>query len=1080
MSHKPGFAVIDLETTGFGGAHRIIEIGVVLLTGDLEPDGTWETLVQPHRDISNTFVHGITATDVVGAPLFTQVAHDLAATLHGRILVAHNAQFERRFLNMEFRRTDIATDFTSKPWIDTRELSRQFLGVAKLEEALNIAQIRNSAAHSALGDAEATAQLLKYLAANFPVEFQAVPPVSIPDVGSPGGAALVRRGDRERAENLAQPSEWIARLVRTSPDTEETASFGLRRYSALLREALADRRLDAEEMSNLARVAAAEKVSDEDIRDLHEDFLRELSIEAWMDGVITTEERTALERLADQFGVERSLIDQLLMVPGESAAKLGFELKAGDRVAFTGAMNLSRETWEERVRNFGFTVGHLTRSTRILVAANVDSMSGKARKARKYQIPIVSEAQFAQFLWGLPEIGFVSDVDGPDKPEQWEGFEWIGSEHRSGELASAQVAALWIKLHPSRRLAEISTVLTSDTVVDLSNSSAERAGWVWSERFPSMLEATVEDLRDLPGVGDKRLLKLVETVVLAALDTENDNEVDTAFSPDPYDGDIAAVPEWQPESEISHARSELVSLSGWHELCTGRPIDGDFVAAMPHLAAATELRDPISELFAKCVDELNRACAIDERFRLIASRRFFADATLEELGQVFGITRERVRQLESQLLGAFRRDSPLSPVVASALADRIGRIVRKDRFETELPQFARDCGFGTSYGEYFRFVADLWETDGEWLGKRGFHNDAMQQLENLDNGYGAVSVQDFADSMGFSQKDAAEWLSQQRHIVVLPGSSEALRARSNQDRAVGVLSLAGEPLTLDEILQRIGVETPPRSMANAMATDERIVKVSNGTFALQDWGLAQFSTILDWIGERVDQGGGSVKLQQLLDDAPELRISPSSVIAYASGAGYQVTDGVVTRSVAETQVIDDDAQDSRDMYMRDGHWHLLLTVNGDHLRGSGFVVPRGVAGLYQVPVDGAVDVPSRLGPQAVRVNRLKQPSTATIRRFLIDLGTQQGDRVWLRYGTSAGDAQAFDVLPAPREQVGLTGLAYVLDRMGMSPELAGDQAVALAVINAALGLEQDAPRRKAVAIFGHRRQDDLADILRAL
>lgn len=1080
MSHKPGFAVIDLETTGFGGAHRIIEIGIVLLTGDLEREGTWETLVQPNRDISNTFVHGLTATDVVGAPTFTQVAHDLAATLHGRILVAHNAQFERRFLNMEFRRTDIATDFTSKPWIDTMQLSREFLGVAKLEEALNIAQIHNNAAHSALGDAEATAQLLKYLATNFPVEMQAVPPVNIPDVVGPVGAALVRRGDREGAADLAQSSEWIARLVRASSDTEETASSGLRQYSALLREALADRRLDAKEMANLARVAEAEKVSDEDIRDLHEDFLRELSIEAWMDGVITTDERTALERLAGQLGVGKALVDQLLMVPGDSAAKPGFELKAGDRVAFTGAMNLSRETWEQRVRTFGFTVGHLTRSTRILVAANVDSMSGKARKARSYQIPIVSEAQFAQFLWGLPEIGVASDFDGPDTPEQWERFEWIGSEHRSGELASAQVAALWIKLHPSRPLTEISRVLTSDTVVDLSNSSAERAGWVWSERFPSMLEATVEDLRDLPGVGDKRLLKLVETVVLAALDTENDNEVDTAFSPDPYDGDIAAAPEWQPDSEISHARSELVALCGWHELSRGRPVDGDFVAAMPHLAAATELRDPISELFAKCVEELDRACAIDERFRLIASRRFFGDATLEELGQVFGITRERVRQLESQLIGAFRRDSPLSPVVASAIADRIGRIVREDTFETELPQFAQDCGFGTSYGEYFRFVSDLWETDDGWLGKRGFRIDALQQLEDLDNGYGAVKVQDFADSMGFSKEDAGEWLSQQRHIVVLSDNSVALKARSNQDRAVGVLSIAGEPMTLEEILQQIGVDTSPRSMANAMASDERIVKVSNGTFALQDWGLAQFSTIFDWIGERIDQGGGSVKLQQLLDDAPELRISPSSVIAYASGAGYQVTDGVVTRSVAETQVIDDDPQDSRDMYMRDGQWHLLLTVNGDHLRGSGFAVPRGVAGLYQVPVDGAVEVPSRLGPQAVRVNKLKQPSTATIRRFLIDLGATEGDRVWLRYGTSADDARAFDVLPALQERGGLNGLAYVLDRMGMNPELARDQAGALAAINTALGLEQNAPRRKTVAVFGHRRQDDLADILRAL
>ena len=48
-----GFAVIDLETTGFAyNAHdRVCEIGVVLVDPDGRREGSWTTLVNPQRDL---------------------------------------------------------------------------------------------------------------------------------------------------------------------------------------------------------------------------------------------------------------------------------------------------------------------------------------------------------------------------------------------------------------------------------------------------------------------------------------------------------------------------------------------------------------------------------------------------------------------------------------------------------------------------------------------------------------------------------------------------------------------------------------------------------------------------------------------------------------------------------------------------------------------------------------------------------------------------------------------------------------------------------------------------------------------
>lgn len=47
-----GFAVIDLETTGFAynGADRVCEVGVVLLDRKGNREHSWTTLINPQRD----------------------------------------------------------------------------------------------------------------------------------------------------------------------------------------------------------------------------------------------------------------------------------------------------------------------------------------------------------------------------------------------------------------------------------------------------------------------------------------------------------------------------------------------------------------------------------------------------------------------------------------------------------------------------------------------------------------------------------------------------------------------------------------------------------------------------------------------------------------------------------------------------------------------------------------------------------------------------------------------------------------------------------------------------------------------
>src|SRR5262245_55134982 len=93
------FAVIDLETTGlYAKRHdRIIEIAVLRLRPDLEVEDEWTTLVNPRRDVGRTDIHGITAGDVTAAPLFEEIAPDVAVRLRDAVVVGHHLRFDLTF-----------------------------------------------------------------------------------------------------------------------------------------------------------------------------------------------------------------------------------------------------------------------------------------------------------------------------------------------------------------------------------------------------------------------------------------------------------------------------------------------------------------------------------------------------------------------------------------------------------------------------------------------------------------------------------------------------------------------------------------------------------------------------------------------------------------------------------------------------------------------------------------------------------------------------------------------------------------------------------------------------------------------
>jgi DNA polymerase-3 subunit epsilon len=154
----PIYAIIDIETTGGAAAQdRIIEIAIVLHDGVKMIDA-FESLIFPECLISAqiTKITTITNEMVKNAPKFQEVAKKIVEMTENTIFVAHNAQFDYRFIVEEFKRFGYTYE---KEVLCTVKLSRRAFPHLKSHALSNLIEHFNIIVkdrHRAMADVMAT------------------------------------------------------------------------------------------------------------------------------------------------------------------------------------------------------------------------------------------------------------------------------------------------------------------------------------------------------------------------------------------------------------------------------------------------------------------------------------------------------------------------------------------------------------------------------------------------------------------------------------------------------------------------------------------------------------------------------------------------------------------------------------------------------------------------------------------------------------------------------------------------------------------------------------------------------------
>lgn len=404
---KDKIAVLDVETTGLSPWRhdRIVEIGIVVIDADGSTVSEYETLINPARDIGPSCIHQICSADVLHAPIFADVAGDVLEMLSTcNVIAGHNVSFDKNFLVKEYERLGVS--LPDVPLLCTCRL----FGRASLQSCCDELGLSfNGMPHRALVDAQLTSRIVALLCSDDPslLDTHRLPSISWPRV-SPLRTPCFTRVHAERSST--EPPRFLQRLSSTIHHDTEAETPNVLAYMVLIDRILEDRVIDRTEEDVLVHAVMNWGLSSAQLAAAHTNYIHNLAVSALADGIVSDAERRDLHLVARLLGQNESMLDSILesavsqlsmarRVPKNVGAHTDL---VGKSVCFTGQLGatiggqpISRDLAETLAMDAGLSIAsNVTKKLDLLVVADPNTQSGKAKKARDYGTRILSDAVF--------------------------------------------------------------------------------------------------------------------------------------------------------------------------------------------------------------------------------------------------------------------------------------------------------------------------------------------------------------------------------------------------------------------------------------------------------------------------------------------------------------------------------------------------------------------------------------------------------------------------------------------------------------------------------------------------------------
>lgn len=264
---------------------------------------------------------------------------------------------------------------------------------------------------------------------------------------------------------------------------------------------------------------------------------------------------------------------------------------------------------------------------------------------------------------------------------------------------------------------------------------------------------------------------------------------------------------------------------------------------------------------------------LQDRARDVVERRFGLvgtsgeKMTLEAIGQVYGITRERVRQIENFAVAAIRKSEAYTKALTAfeELVDAMaaeGGFVNEQKFLEKLsndPVEQNQIHFLLTLGDQFIRIKENDHFHHRWTVSEDLPNKVESAVNSLRKELGRndlISEDDitvrFLEHLKaeieemIDHEQARRWLDISKRIAPNPlgewglADSPNVRMRGMRDYAYLVLRDEGEPLHFSDVASRIENQFNRKAHVatchNELIKDDRFVLVGRGLYALSEWG----------------------------------------------------------------------------------------------------------------------------------------------------------------------------------------------------------------------------------------------------
>lgn len=311
----------------------------------------------------------------------------------------------------------------------------------------------------------------------------------------------------------------------------------------------------------------------------------------------------------------------------------------------------------------------------------------------------------------------------------------------------------------------------------------------------------------------------------------------------------------------------------------------------------------------------------NDRTKDIIRLRFGIDdgqkRTLEWIGQKYGITRERVRQVEEAAFSDLRKNNNIFETAFNSIDNffkKEGGLAKEERlFQSLTGKNSYNQDWGSLY-----FILTLGEPYQRFIESNNFHNIWTNSKESVDNAGKLINyliskleekkepveskhllnyskeIDPYLDKKAvFSYVNAARQISQNHFGYFGLINWPEINPRGAKDKAYVILKEKKQPMHFREVTELINQANlgsnlaQPQTVHNELIKDERFILVGRGTYALKEWGY-QPGTVKDVIIQTLKENGPLSK-DEVIDKVLESRfVKPNTILINLQNKEYFV------------------------------------------------------------------------------------------------------------------------------------------------------------------------------------------------